>query len=195
MKQSLKKYGLVACVLALSACDKTPGVYPNKGDPESLIDLSSETVTLGLSSKNALARLADMVAEDKPTGAQLKCSLNSNRCAQAKEIFERNLVPIHLTNEKNNSVVLSYERVVVRDCNPHYIDNMSGSRSYNHPSFGCAVAGNMVQMVSDKRQFTNPGLLDFPDAEKAEQNYKNYLKPSDKREAKDANWVSTTADK
>jgi hypothetical protein len=70
---------------------------------------------------------------------------------------------------------------------------MSGSRSYNHPSFGCAVAGNAVQMVSDKRQFTNPGLLDFPDAEKAEMNYKNYLKPSDKREVKDANWVSTAA--
>lgn len=36
---------------------------------------------------------------------------------------------------------------------------------------------NIVQMVGDKRQFTNPALLDFRDGEKAVQSYETYLEP------------------
>ena len=194
MKQSLiKKYSLLACLVLVVACDRTPNeVYPNSGDPEGLIDSSSETVTFGLKAKSSLTKLSEMIREDRPSSVELRCSLKSTRCAQAKEIFERNGIQINLTSEQSNSVLLSYERVMVRDCNPHFIDNMSGSRSFNHPSFGCAVAGNMVQMVSDKQQFTNPSLLDFPDAEKASQSYSDYLKPSSKREVKDAEWSTTS---
>lgn len=188
-----RKHSLVACLVLVSACVDVPAPeYVNSGDPERLIDISSETITLGLDAKNSLSNLSEMVASDLPSSAELRCSFRNTRCAQAKEIFERRQIPIHLTSENDNSVVLSYERVMVRDCNPHFIDNMSGSRSFNHPSFGCANTGNMVQMVSDKRQFTNPSLLDYPDAEKANQSYNNYLKPSSKREVKDAEWKSTT---
>ncbi len=194
MKQSFKKFGLLACLILVAACDRTPNeVYVDRGDPERLIDHSSETVTLSLKPKNALTKLAEMVAEDRPSSAQLKCSFKSARCTQAKEIFERNGVQINLTSEQSNRVVLHYERVVTRDCNPHFIDNMEGNRSFNHPSFGCAVSANMVQMVSDKHQFTNPALMDYPDAVKAEQNYRGYLQSSATRQVKKAEWSMSSS--
>ncbi len=193
MKQSLIKYSLIACVAALSACDYPAPEYPNPGNPEALLDLSSETVTVGMGGKKALSRLSSMIGDDRPSGAELKCSLKSANCAQAKEILESKSVPVHIGSEKSNNVVLVYERVVARDCNPHFIDNMSGSRSYNHPAFGCAVAANIVQMVTDRHQFTNPDLLDYPDAEKANQSYNGYLKSYSKRDIKNPEWLTDTS--
>ncbi len=194
MKKILNK-SILVCLLLLSACDYPAPEYVSSGDPERLLDRSSETVTVGLNAKNSLTKLSEMVAEDRPSSVELRCSLKNTRCAQAKEIFERRYVPVRVTSEQSNSAVLSYDRVVTRDCEQHFVDNMSGSRSFNHPAFGCAVAGNIVQMVGDKHQFTNPSLLDLPDAEKANQSYNNYLKPSAKREVKSAEWSSTTSAK
>ncbi len=194
MKRILKK-NLLVCLLFLSACDYPAPEYVSSGDPERLIDRSVETVTFGLNSKKSLTKLSEMVREDRPSSADLGCSLKNARCAQAKEIFERNGVPIRLTGEQTNNVVLSYERVVARDCNPHFIDNMSGSRSFNHPSFGCAVAANIVQMVSDKHQFTNPNLLDLQDAEKANQSYRAYMQNVTSREVKAPGWDTISSGK
>lgn len=179
MKQSLSKLLVFSSLLALlSACDNTPGVYGNKGDPEQLIDVSSEVVTLSLAPKNSLTKLTAMVRKDPPASARLACSFKDTRCTQAKEIFDRNNIPVKLASgDKGNTVTLSYERVVVRDCDPRYVNNSINNSSTNHPAFACAVTGNMVQMVSDKRQFTNPSLLDFPDAEKATQYQRAYLSP------------------
>lgn len=170
---------MFTCVAALSACDATPPhMTPNPGDPERLIDLSSETVTIGIASKNALTKLSDLVAQDQPASADLACSLKDTRCTQAKEIFDRHGIPVKLVSDKGDSVTLSYQRVVTRDCSTRYGDDMLNQRhSYIHSSLGCAVAGNTVQMVTDKRQFTNPSLLDFSDAEKGVQVYQNYMKP------------------
>ena len=188
-----QKYGFAACFLLLAACDKPAPEYVNSGDPERLLIYSSETVILDLDSKKSLTKLSELVVRDRPVMAELGCSLVKSRCAQAKEIFERNGVPLRFASEKNNNVKLSYDRVIARDCEQHFIDNMSGSRSFTHPAFGCAIAGNMVQMVSDKRQFANPDLLDFPDAEKLNQSYRDYLKPSYKREVKAAELNSTSS--
>lgn len=197
MKKSfMKKYSLLLCLLSVSACTEPYNVVAvDAGNPERLIDNSTETITFSLKSKNSLSKLKDMVKEDRPSSVELRCSLSSSRCAQAKEIFERNGIQINVTSEESNSVVLSYNRVMVRDCDQRFVDNMSGNRSINHPAFGCSIAGNMVQMVSDKSQFTNPSLTDLPDAEKAGQSYSEYLKPSYKRESKPADWSSTTSAK
>lgn len=192
----MKKYSLLICLLSISACTEPYNeVAVDPGNPERLIDKSAETVTFGLKAKNSVTKLSDMVRQDRPSSAELRCSLSNPRCTQAKEIFERNGIQVNLGGEQNNSVVLSYNRVMVRDCDQRYVDNMSGNRSLNHPAFGCSIAGNMVQMVSDKSQFTNPSLTDLPDAEKANQAYGDYLKPSAKREFKATEWNSTGAAK
>ena len=190
MKNLSKKLCLsTVLLLSLSACDQpAPSAYVNSGDPERLIDVSSEKLTFGLSAKESLAKLNKLVIQDRPSSAELKCSLKNIRCNQAKEILERRSIPVILSNDKNNTVVLLYGRSIVRDCNPRYGDNMMDDRSYNHPSFGCAIAGNMVQMVSDKKQFTSHNLLDLPDAQKAVQSYEAYQKPSVDRKYSEAVW-------
>ncbi|MEK6746366.1 MAG: hypothetical protein AABY33_04990 [Pseudomonadota bacterium] len=197
MKKSfMKKYSLLLCLLSVSACTEPYNeVAVDSGDPERLIDNSSETVTFGLKTKKSLSRLSDMIKEDRPSSVELRCSLSNSRCAQAKEIFERGGIQMNFSSEQSNSVVLSYNRVMVRDCDQRFVDNMSGNRSINHPAFGCSIAGNMVQMVSDKSQFTSPSLTDLPDAEKLGQSYSDYLKPSSKREIKSAEWSSSTSAK
>ncbi len=196
MKNSLKNISktsvLLSSLLFIAACNGTPSdPSVNAGDPERLIDSSSETVTLGLSGKNSLSKLASALSKDAPARAELKCSLKDAKCAQAKEMFDRRSVPITIASEASNSITLFYERTVVRDCDPKYLDNMNFHRSYNHPAFGCAISGNMMQMVSDKRQFTSPALLDLPDAEKSVQSYGKYLKPTE-RKSSDEESKSTT---
>ena len=60
-----------------------------------------------------------------------------------------------------------YDRLQARNCQNRYIDNtITGYNNLNSPTFGCSTAINIVQMVTDKRQFTDPALLDVPDANK-----------------------------
>lgn len=180
MKKTISTLTLITCSLFIAACANTADVALDRGNPERLIDVSSEAVTLSLSSKTSLTKLSSVIAKDAPARAELSCSLKNINCSQAKEILERRSIPVRIVGEKNNNVILSYERTVVRDCNPRYADNMYDD-SRNIPSaFGCAVAGNMVQMVSNKKEFTNPSLMDLPDAEKGTQTYKSYLKPAAK---------------
>jgi type IV pilus biogenesis protein CpaD/CtpE len=181
MKKSFYKLTLVSCLLALSACDKLPTTSSTKGSPEALIDVSSETVTLSLNSKNSLSKLSGTIAKDFPSRADLNCSLKNSKCLQAKKILDRNSIPARLTGASSaNSIVLSYKRTVVRDCNPRYADTINDSGSDNQASFGCAISGNIVQMVGNKKQFTEPALSDFPDAEKGVQTYKQYIAPLEK---------------
>ena len=56
-----------------------------------------------------------------------------------------------------------------RDCENRYIDDTINPYNLNHPTFGCSISVNMVQMVTDKREFTNPSLMDYPDANKMRQ--------------------------
>ncbi len=157
------------------------------------MDVSLETTNVSLAKKNSVSNLSKMVSEYRPSSAELRCSLASTRCAQAKEILERNSIPFSVSGEKSNDVILSYKKVTARDCSTQYIDDMGGSGVENHPSFGCAVASNVVQMVSNKRQFTEPNLMDFPDAEKAAQSYGEYQKLSVKREEKSPQWNNQSA--
>lgn len=195
MKRNMSKIYLLSCVALVSACSPRPLTpTPNAGDPERLIDLSSEVVTLSLASPNALSKLSNMISQDPPARATLSCSFKDTRCTQAKELFDRRGIPLKTTkNDKAATVELSYERVVTRDCNPRYTDDLGESVDATYPAFGCSVSGNIVQMVSDKKQFTNPSLLDFPDGEKAVQNYRKYLKPSTSSESSGAMSSATGA--
>jgi hypothetical protein len=166
-------------ILILGACSEIPpGAYFNRGEPENLLDASSEVVSLTLASSTALTELSSMIAQDPPTGAELNCEPGESRCMQAKELFDRQGVPTQFAGN-TGGVTLIYERVVARDCQQRYIDNSINPYNLHPPTFGCSVTANTVQMVSDKRQFISPSLLDFQDGEKAVQNYRKYLKPAD----------------
>lgn len=165
--------------LVLAGCNDKPAEQVlDKGDPERFIDLSYEDVTYSLSSKDSISRISSAIAKETPSKAELKCLYFDSKCSKVKEILKRHSVPFTSVSDKSNVVIISYEKVVVRDCNPRYADNTYLSSRDAHPAFGCAISANTLQMVSDKAQFTNPSLLGYSDAEKGVQSYQKYMKVS-----------------
>lgn len=158
------------------------GAFNNSGDPERFLDSSLDLVTMSLGSRGALGGIIKMVRQDPPTLAQLNCSQKEALCMEARSIFANQRIPTEFSGDYNDNITLVYERVIVRDCDPRFVDNTKNP--YNTPmeSLGCSVATNGLQMISDKRQVTDPSLMDLPDAEKAVQNQRRYQTPPSQSE-------------
>lgn len=150
--------------------------YYNRGDPENLLDVANETVKIRLNSRAALRELSLLVERDPPNRAELGCPQADSLCMQARETLGQHGVPVAFTTEVDGAA-LYYERVSARDCENRYVENLNEKHQLNAPTLGCSVAANTVQMVGDKRQFSNPRLLDFQDGKKAVQNMERYSKP------------------
>lgn len=177
MKYMGHTLALTTCLLALGACQSpSPEAYANRGDPERLLTKSTEQVHIDLASADAIDLLSESINRERPNRAVMHCDAAKPGCKKAKNV----LIKAHIPSENSgagNEVELVYERVLARDCEQRYIDNSSNVNNLNASSFGCAITGNTVQMVTDKRQFTNPGLLGYRDGDKAAQVYENYGKP------------------
>ncbi len=163
----------------LVACSQIPKeAYMNRGEPEGLLDVSSEVVNLKIDSPANVREITNWVNQDQPTRAELNCTDGDALCSQVKNVLHQFAVPVKYTAASDNNLVLVYERVLARDCESRYIDNLTNPYNLNHPTFGCSIAANSVQMVSDKRQFTNPPLMDNSSALKAIQAVGFYNQPS-----------------
>ncbi len=177
------RIGVIAFVLvALTACDSerpADSAFYNRGGPESLIDVSSEVVNLSVASADDLSELSKWIEKDQPTRAELYCKASDLRCVDAQKVLDLEAVPTKIIPSGDYSVALVYERILAHDCNPRYVNN--GSNFYNayHPAFGCSIAANIVQHVSDKQQFVSPNLTDTPAAEGALQAYKRAYTPKE----------------
>lgn len=169
---------LVFAVLALAGCKPPPdSVFYNRGTPESLLDVSSEVVNLSVATPNDLAELTKWVQSDQPTRAELYCTEGDMRCTQARNVLTSRGVPVMTVPSGAYSVALVYERLLARDCKSRFVDNSRNSYNANSPSFGCSVAANIVQHVSDKKQFIDPNLMDVPMATGAVQAYNRAYTP------------------
>ncbi len=172
----MQKTTSLLAILLLTACSEIPAAaYYDRGDPENLLDVSSEVVTMNLSSTSAMRDLNAMVSQDPPTRVQMSCSPKDGLCMEVRQMFEQYAVPVEAGS--GPGITMIYERMVARDCEGRFIDNSINPYNLNHPTFACSVTANMVQMVSDKRQFTNPSLMDYTDGERAYQVYRVYLTP------------------
>ncbi len=166
-------------MLALAACNQIPkDAYYTHGAPETLLDSSSEVVNVNLRSGASVNELAQWINRDQPSRAELHCNSADALCGKARKVLAQFAVPASLVPGTQNSVSLIYERVVARDCENRFIDNHINPYELTHPTYGCSVASNLVQMVSDKRQFTAPALMDDPSAEKAVQTMSDYGMPN-----------------
>jgi hypothetical protein len=171
-------------VLALAGCSVLPnGAHYNRGTPESLLDVSSEVVSLQLSSENSVDQMVEWIDKDEPTRAELHCDGSDAVCNAAKEVFKLYGINYEVVAGSGKGVDLIYERVLARDCDNRYMDNHINPYNMNHPTFGCSLASNMVQSVSDKKQFVNPSLLGFRDAKKAVHDTRDYYDDSQRRKA------------
>ncbi len=171
--------GMAYALLAvLAGCSVPPdSAFMNRGGPESLLDVSSEVVNLSVAGKQEVSELANWIAHDQPTRAELFCNPLAASCKEAQRILRSKNVETNLNAAPSNTVTLVYERILARDCNQRYIDN--GFSTYNvlPPSVGCSLAANMVQQVSDKREFINPSLTDQPSAVGAISAYRRAYAP------------------
>ncbi len=168
MHKSFSLFSTLLMGAAMSACSIIPNeAYTNRGSPESLLDVSSEIVTVELLSENSINEVADWVEGDQPTRAEIYCVEGDVLCDAAEEIFVVFGVEYEWLPSSSSEINLVYERVLAHDCENRFIDNRINPYNMNHPTFGCSMASNMVQMVSDRRQFVSPSLLDFYDGETA----------------------------
>ncbi|MBN8531353.1 MAG: hypothetical protein J0L97_05770 [Alphaproteobacteria bacterium] len=164
--------------LFLAACSVIPdSAYVNRGQPENLIDVSSERVNVRLASAESVDEVISWVNQDQPTRAEIICLSGDQTCQQAQEALSQFAIPVKHVEAADNSVTLIYDRVLARDCNHRFVTNHINPYNLNHSGFGCSTAVNMLQMVSDKQQFVNPNLLDMVDGDKAASSVKAYNAP------------------
>jgi hypothetical protein len=184
MNKKLHTLFAIACstVLLSSACTKLPPEsYYERGQPESLLDESAEVVNFDLIGPESLDELLVWINEDQPTRAELYCQDGDLLCLESYELLEQFNIPVMYVSSGDNVATLVYERVIARDCENRYIDNSVNPYNLPHPTYGCSVAANMVQMVTDKRQFTSPPLLDYIDGESVSESMRGFRTPRDYR--------------
>jgi hypothetical protein len=164
---------LVALGFASSCGYRGDGAF-SRGTPERLLDVSSEVVNLSVKSAAEVDELSQWVGRDQPTRAELYCSEGAPLCNEAKQALELYGVPTMLISSGTQTATLIYERVLARDCNQSFRDDLHQWRSESHPAFGCAISANIVQHVAQKQQFISPNLSDYRDAESAVNSYSYY---------------------
>ena len=144
------------------------------GSPEALLDVSSEVVNLGVNSPKEVDDVSQWINRDQPTRAELYCQEGTKNCAEARQVLDLYGVPNTVVSSPANTITLVYERVLARDCDHVYHDDLGLWYNESQPAFGCSVAANMVQQVTQKQQFVSPNLSDYRDAESATNGYVRY---------------------
>jgi hypothetical protein len=179
----MQKSLLLASLLLLFSCKAPNEAFFNRGEPESLLDVSSEVVNLPVATSAQVNELSSWVNRDQPTRAELYCRASDPHCQDAAQVLELFDIPTLKVPSGQSAITLVYERTLARDCEARYIDNRHNQRNLSHPTFGCATAANIVQHVSDKQQFVNPALSSPGDAAKAAQVIDRYNAPPPEQDA------------
>ena len=177
IKRFVSILGLGALLVACT--NHTPEeAYYKRGQPESLIEESSRVVNIKVSSPTSVQDIVDFLSKEQPTRALVDCKSGDSLCKEIKSVMRQFKVAAKYRTASDNKVSLIYEKVQARDCQHRYIDRPENYDNINSPTFGCSIAVNIVQMVSDKRQFTNPAYMTTPDVSKAMQAIQNYNVPA-----------------
>lgn len=172
-------FALATLLALMAACGAPPSdrAYSSRGTPESLLDRSSEVVTLNTATRQHLDDLATWIARDVPTRAELNCPTTEANCREAERMLRKKNVAVVKGVDGAHAVTLVYERIIARDCNPSFRNHSANYYNTNHPAFGCAIAANIVQHVTDKNEITDPATLDAAPASRAVTTFKRAHTP------------------
>lgn len=168
-KQTLLLSTVIAAVLLASCSELPKEAYYSHGQPESLLQTSQDEAAFSLASPKAEGRVAEWIAKVRPTHAALSCQETSKTCNKVERLLRSKGVETSRVASRKNNLIMTYSVVKARDCENRYIDNMINPYNLNHPTYGCTVASNMVQMVTNRRDFIEPQLGGKMDAPKAVQ--------------------------
>ena len=174
----MKRISVVAVLVlvgALQSCSRIPDEAAwTRGQPESLLSVNTESVSIDLGQRNALATLVNNLNSREASRAVLTCS-NTLVCGRAETLLNSYDVPYEVQTGATNSVAIISDQITARDCDNAFVSNHNNPYNMNHTTFGCSSAMNQAMMVRDKRQFTDPLVLGPYDGFKAAQNYDSYL--------------------
>lgn len=180
----MKKLRVTALTLSslavLFACSEIPKeAYYHRGDPELLLESQEKMATFDIDGKAALKDIVAWSRKARPTEATLRCRPKSKLCGKLEQQLNNEGIAVnHTAGASSDEVTFIFERQAVRKCENRYVDNSINPYNLNHPTFGCSMATNIAQMVTDKQQFTNPSLSDKADARKAVQATDSYATPT-----------------
>lgn len=125
----MKKYPAILAFLLLPGCDMPPAAVPETyvqpvesqellaGNLQPPPQVSTEVVTMSLTRREHLMRLADIVIKDPPSIAELGCSPSDMLCLDAKNVLEKGGVPVKLTG-RGEDATLIYEYIVTSNAPP-----------------------------------------------------------------------------
>lgn len=157
-----RRYIVLLSLLLITACE-------TKGRamvlPEHLIRTSSENVSFDITNDTSIDSISDWIHEDMPSQAVLSCTEGDMLCADVIRLLDEHQIPFTTADapQGSASINFTYNRVSAVDCAPQ--------------GFGCSASVNAVQMVTNREDFVNPPLSDYPDAEKMVRSYnKSYLR-------------------
>ncbi len=174
----MKRFSIIAAILAVTftqSCSRIPAETGfTRGQPENLLSVNSESVTVDLNQRNAIAQVVNYSNSEDITRAILTCS-NSLLCGRAESVLNQYGVPYEVRSGAVNTVAMISDRIIARDCDNKFVSNHHNPYNLSHRTFGCSMAMNQAMMVRDKRQFTDPMVLGPYDGFKAAQNYDSYL--------------------
>lgn len=166
---------IAVLAFAVQSCSRIPDeVGFTRGQPESLLSVNSESVSVDLSQRNALAHVVNYISRDGASRAILTCS-NGLLCNRVETLLNEYGVPYEVQSGASNSVAVIYDNIIARDCDNRFVSNHNNPYNLNHTTYGCSTAMNQAMMVRDKRQFVDPMVLGPYDGFKAAQNYDSYL--------------------
>lgn len=178
MKNKLLLFtSLLSLTALVASCSEIPPqAYYTHGKPESLIVSSTRESGFDIQGKASVKRIMKWVAKSHPADAALSCREASKACNKLEHMLrERGIATTRIMAE-TDSVSFSHKHVAVRDCKNGYIDNPINPYNLNHPVFGCSVAANSAQQITDRRTLIDPPLMDLDDAQKGVQVVGEYQK-------------------
>ncbi|MFN7038460.1 MAG: hypothetical protein ACK4OM_02690 [Alphaproteobacteria bacterium] len=174
----MKNILLILMILNITACVSNEKIHTSIIEPESLLDFSHEKISFALKTNQSLNEIEDIIKKDIPSNAEFVCNHNNKICREAKDLFNTNNIEYKEIYDANIEpyVALNYDRIIAKDCSSLGKNDKSSSIM-----LGCSNSSNILQMISDYKQVTNPNIMDPVDAASGVKNYNKYQTHKHKR--------------
>lgn len=131
-------------------------------------------MSVNLDSESSVDRIKEWIKDSPPATAEIGCSDSSRMCRRVVKLLEAHGINVVDASGAEVDVKLIFSQISARDCEVGFVDRPVNPYGYTSGGFGCSVSSNSVRMVSDRTQFTNPGMVGRMDGSRASMVYNAY---------------------